>query len=219
MAGDKNSRETFNLQRSKGTTRICSPETETFRLENFQLSLLFSISSIFLLFQLVLMVSFDILFFFFFVFAKKKRHCEIANPSTRIFRNEDSKMCERVGRKILSGNFKWNFPVLWGEVSCNRCSTYTIVQFSVYPDLHPKIRRNFLRRKWNEFDCKSNLEEVGKYSFAVIVGLKTDVLSRDKRIHSWFQSRFSKDRCEIREKGMRINIYFYKFLFLNIYIR
>ena len=73
MAGDKNSRETFNLQRSKGTTRICSPETETFRLENFQLSLLFSISSIFLLFQLVLMVSFDILFFSFFVFAKKKK--------------------------------------------------------------------------------------------------------------------------------------------------
>lgn len=73
VAGDKNSRETFNLQRSKGTTRICSPETETFRLENFQLSLLFSISSIFLLFQLVLMVSFDILFFSFFVFAKKKK--------------------------------------------------------------------------------------------------------------------------------------------------
>lgn len=161
-----------------------------------------------------------IFFFFLFLFLqKKKRHCEIADPSTRIFRNEDSKMCERVGRKILSGNFKWNFPVLWGEVNCNRCSTYTIVQFSVYPDLHPKIRRNFLRLKWNEFDCKSNLEEVGKYSFAVIVGLKTDVLSRDKRIHSWFQSRFSKDRCEIREKGMRINIYFYKFLFLNIYIR
>lgn len=103
---------------------------------NFQLSLFFSVSSISLLFQF-LMVAFDILFFF---PCKKKtlQNCS----STRKRRFENVWIC----REILSGNFKWNFPVLWGEVSCNRCSTYTIVQFSVYPDLHPKIRRNFLRR-------------------------------------------------------------------------
>lgn len=134
VAGDKNSRETFNLQRSKGTTRICS--TETFRLQLPAFSFLLCFSSISLLFQFF-MVAFDILFFF---PCKKKtlQNCS----STRKRRFENVWIC----REILSGNFKWNFPVLWGEVSCNRCSTYTIVQFSVYPDLHPKIRRNFLRR-------------------------------------------------------------------------
>lgn len=61
VAGDKNSRETFNLQRSKGTTRICS--TETFRLQLPAFSFLLCFSSISLLFQFF-MVAFDILFFF-----------------------------------------------------------------------------------------------------------------------------------------------------------
>lgn len=88
VAGDKNSRETFNLQRSKGTTRICS--TETFRLQLPAFSFLFCFSSISLLFQL-LMVAFDILFFFFLA---KRRHCKIALRRG----NEDLKMCECVGK-------------------------------------------------------------------------------------------------------------------------
>lgn len=134
VAGDKNSRETFNLQRSKGTTRICS--TETFRLQLPAFSFLLC----FFYFSSVPILHGSVWYSFFFFPCKKKtlQNCS----STRKRRFENVWIC----REILSGNFKWNFPVLWGEVSCNRCSTYTIVQFSVYPDLHPKIRRNFLRR-------------------------------------------------------------------------